>query len=219
MGRESAPWTAQPPQHHYHILFITNTFTCALSIVLCGLCTFNIVTLCLDFKGEDMASCHTSVIITQNRFIFKSQFLSRHVLQNKLLNMSTVARKKERYSLTHFDIWWQHNPVARHCGILSCHDMDMLFFFYLLLFVFSKIQFSKHKTSNVKYGNAFFCRFVSSAKCHIWNTRQCNGNIWNIWATMNVFPSPVLAVKHYHLKSEHVSRCAFYCVLFLPGFV
>ncbi len=33
------------------------------------------------------------------------------------------------------------------------------------------------------------------------------------------FSSPVLAVKHFHLMSEHVSRCAFYCVLFLPGFV
>ncbi len=31
--------------------------------------------------------------------------------------------------------------------------------------------------------------------------------------------SILCSVKHYHLKSEHVSRCAFYCVLFLPGFV
>lgn len=74
-------YSSQTPSR---ITVLVDTFTCALSIVLCWLCTFNIVIFCLDFKGEAKASCHTSVIITQNRFIFKSLFLSRHVLRNKI---------------------------------------------------------------------------------------------------------------------------------------
>lgn len=60
-------YSSQTPSR---ITVLVDTFICALSILSCWLCSFNIVTFCLDFKGETKASCHTSVIITTLKVSF-----------------------------------------------------------------------------------------------------------------------------------------------------